>query len=179
MRTHVAFAAVDKLARESRQSVYGVLNQLLDDAAGATKAGRDCSSVTSGGGGDGGDAASGVGAGGGWSLARCHLVRDTHVYPDFHGNRSPFADASLKGMVSGLTLDHSPLALARLYLATVQALAYGTRMIIDAMADQGVAVTRMACCGGDTKNALFLRERADATGCAMGTYCTSLVTGCW
>ena len=28
------------------------------------------------------------------------LTRDYHVYPDFHGNRSPIADPTLKGMVS-------------------------------------------------------------------------------
>lgn len=28
-----------------------------------------------------------------------YLAEDYHVYPDFHGNRSPIADASLKGMV--------------------------------------------------------------------------------
>ena len=27
------------------------------------------------------------------------LTSDLHVYPDFHGNRSPLADPSMKGMV--------------------------------------------------------------------------------
>jgi ribulose kinase len=27
------------------------------------------------------------------------LTKDYHVYPDFHGNRSPIADPTLKGMV--------------------------------------------------------------------------------
>ena len=30
------------------------------------------------------------------------LTRDIHVWPDFHGNRSPLADPSLRGMVSWL-----------------------------------------------------------------------------
>ena len=28
-----------------------------------------------------------------------HLTKDLHVWPDFHGNRSPLADPTLKGMV--------------------------------------------------------------------------------
>lgn len=28
-----------------------------------------------------------------------YLTKDIHVWPDFHGNRSPLADPSLKGMV--------------------------------------------------------------------------------
>lgn len=27
------------------------------------------------------------------------LTKDLHVWPDFHGNRSPIADSTLKGMV--------------------------------------------------------------------------------
>ncbi|MBA0864545.1 hypothetical protein Goshw_004110 [Gossypium schwendimanii] len=59
------------------------------------------------------------------------LTEDTHVLPDFHGNRSPIADPKAKGVVFGLTLDPSEQQLARLYLAAVQAIAYGTRHIVE------------------------------------------------
>lgn len=32
-----------------------------------------------------------------------HLARALHVWPDFHGNRSPLADSNLKGMVRDQT----------------------------------------------------------------------------
>lgn len=30
----------------------------------------------------------------------CFLTKELHVWPDFHGNRSPIADPNLRGMVS-------------------------------------------------------------------------------
>lgn len=50
------------------------------------------------------------------------LTGDLHVWPDFHGNRSPLADPNLKGMISGLSLSSDEENLALLYLATLQAL---------------------------------------------------------
>jgi ribulose kinase len=95
------------------------------------------------------------------------LAKDLHVLPDHHGNRSPRADPTLRGMVSGLSLDDSVDALALLYLATVQALAHGTRHVLDALRAQGYGTTMLLACGGDTKNPLFLREHADVTGCRI------------
>ncbi|EFH11345.1 FGGY-family carbohydrate kinase [Pseudoroseomonas cervicalis] len=95
------------------------------------------------------------------------LTEGLHVMPDFHGNRSPRADASLRGMVSGLRLAAGEEDLALLYLATVQAVAYGTRHIIEAMNAQGYAIDTVMACGGGTKNPVFLREHADATGCQL------------
>src|SRR6478609_3118773 len=60
------------------------------------------------------------------------VTGELHVLPDHHGNRSPRADPSLRGMVSGLGLATDLGALARLYLATIQGIAYGTRHIIEA-----------------------------------------------
>jgi FGGY-family pentulose kinase len=91
------------------------------------------------------------------------LTRELHVQPDFHGNRSPRADPTLRGMISGLTLDASVDALALLYLSTIQAIAHGTRHVIDAMNASGYRIDTMVACGGDTKNPVFVREHADAT----------------
>lgn len=95
------------------------------------------------------------------------LTRELHVMPDFHGNRSPRADPSLRGMVSGLKLSDSVDMLALIYLATVQAIAHGTRHIVDAMNASGYRVDTLVACGGDTKNPLFLREHADASRCRV------------
>ncbi|MCI0756952.1 FGGY-family carbohydrate kinase [Teichococcus vastitatis] len=95
------------------------------------------------------------------------LTDALHVMPDFHGNRSPRADASLRGMVSGLRLSATADDLAVLYLATVQAVAYGTRHIIETLNEQGYRIDTVLACGGGTKNPVFLREHADATGCRI------------
>jgi FGGY-family pentulose kinase len=93
------------------------------------------------------------------------LTRDLHVLPYFHGNRSPRADPTLAGVVAGFRLSDTLDDLARLYLATIQAIAYGTRHIIDVMNDAGFAIDTVLACGGGTKNPVFLREHADITGC--------------
>ena len=92
------------------------------------------------------------------------LTRDLHVLPDHHGNRSPRADPSLRGMVSGLKLSASVDTLALEYLATIQAIAHGTRHIIDTMNAHGYRISTVIATGGDSKNPIFLREHADATG---------------
>jgi ribulose kinase len=95
------------------------------------------------------------------------LTRGLHVLPDHHGNRSPRADPSLRGMVSGLKLSDSIDQLALLYLATIQAIALGTRHILAAMNAEGYRVQTLFASGGDTKNPVFVREHADATGCQV------------
>ena len=94
-------------------------------------------------------------------------ARALHVLPDHHGNRSPRADPSLRGMISGLELGDGVDSLALLYLATIQAIAHGTRHILDTMNANGYRIDTMMACGGDTKNPIFLREHADATGCRI------------
>lgn len=95
------------------------------------------------------------------------LARDRHVQPDFHGNRSPLAEPWRKGAISGLTLAHDLDDLALDYLATQQALAYGTRHIIEALRTNGVHVDTLVVSGGLARNQLYLREHADATGCCV------------
>lgn len=95
------------------------------------------------------------------------LVRDLHVLPYFHGNRSPRADPSLRGVVSGLKLSDSVDQLALLYLSTIHAIAHGTRHIIGAMNAQGYRIDTLLACGGDTKNPKFVQAHADITGCRV------------
>ncbi|TNN81491.1 FGGY carbohydrate kinase domain-containing protein [Liparis tanakae] len=83
------------------------------------------------------------------------LGSSLHVWPDFHGNRSPLADPTLRGM----TLDD----LALLYLATIQSLALGTLQILEAMKEAGHDIRTLFLCGGLSKNALFVQIHANAT----------------
>ncbi|KAA8587392.1 hypothetical protein FQN60_016254 [Etheostoma spectabile] len=92
------------------------------------------------------------------------LASSLHVWPDFHGNRSPLADPTLKGMVIGLPLSQTLDDLALLYLATVQALALGTLHILEAMKEAGHDIRTLFLCGGLSKNALFVQIHANATG---------------
>ncbi|XP_021276646.1 FGGY carbohydrate kinase domain-containing protein isoform X2 [Herrania umbratica] len=95
------------------------------------------------------------------------LTEDIHVLPDFHGNRSPIADPKAKGVVCGLTLDTSEKQLARLYLATMQGIAYGTRHIVEHCNANGHKIDTLLACGGLSKNALFIQEHADIIGCPI------------
>jgi ribulose kinase len=70
-------------------------------------------------------------------------------------------------MISGLKLSGSLDQLALQYLATVQAIAHGTRHIVDRMNGAGYQIDTLVACGGDTKNPVFLREHADVTGCRI------------
>lgn len=93
-----------------------------------------------------------------------YLTRHLHTL-DFHlGNRSPFADPHARGVVEGLSLDRSLDQDARLYLSAVQAVAYGTRAVIDAMNAAGFSIGAVLATGGGTKNPLWLQQHADALG---------------
>lgn len=90
-----------------------------------------------------------------------------HMLPDHHGNRSPRADPSARGMVSGLTLNGTIEEVSLWYGATLQAIAYGTRHIVEAMNAKGYSISQIYMCGGHLKNDLFIQEHADVTGCDM------------
>jgi FGGY-family pentulose kinase len=95
------------------------------------------------------------------------LTEDFHLYPDFHGNRSPRANPNLRGMISGLQLSATIDDLALLYLAAIQAIAYQVRHIVEEMNRQGYRISKIFACGGGLKNDVFLREHVDITGCDL------------
>lgn len=95
------------------------------------------------------------------------ITRDLHILPYFLGNRSPKADAHARAVIEGVSLDESITSQALRYYATVQAVAYGTRDIIQEMNRAGYRIERMFVTGGGTKNPVWLQEHADITGCTI------------
>jgi FGGY-family pentulose kinase len=95
------------------------------------------------------------------------LTKELHVLPDFHGNRSPRANPDAKGMISGLTLSNSEDELALLYFATIQAIGYGAKHIIETLNEHDSAINTIFICGGGANNPLLLQEHADITGCPI------------
>jgi len=136
--SHPASAGLRAEARHSNRTIYEVLNARLETLARARH-----------------------------TRHPAELTRDLHVQPDFYGNRSPRADPTLRGVISGLTLSATADDLTLQYLATIQAVAYGTRHIIDEMNGHGYAIDTVFATGGGTKNPVFLREHADITGCRI------------
>ncbi len=90
-----------------------------------------------------------------------------HVLPDFHGNRSPFADPHARGVVSGLMLDASFDATCRLYWRTCVAIALGIRHVLEHMNAHGYRIDTLHVTGGHTRNPLLMELYADATGCTV------------
>jgi FGGY-family pentulose kinase len=96
-----------------------------------------------------------------------YLTKDIHTLPYFLGNRSPIADPSLRGVMTGLTMDISIENLALHYYSTVQAIAYGTKHIIDEMNKGTFDIKEIYITGGGTKNPLLLQAYANVTGCKI------------
>jgi ribulose kinase len=92
------------------------------------------------------------------------ITAKLHIYPDFHGNRSPLANPNLKGMISGLELNQTKLEdLLTLYLSAIQSVCYGTKHIIEEMNKNGHNIKLIFLCGGLSKNEIFVQELANIT----------------
>ena len=92
------------------------------------------------------------------------------MLPYFHGNRSPRANPTLTGILTGLKLSRTPEDMALHYLATIQAIALGTRHIIETMNHSGYSIDTIMASGGGTKNPIF-RAGASLTPSAAPCCC--------
>ena len=80
----------------------------------------------------------------------------------WNGQRSPYVDDRLKGMMLGLTIRTTP---AQQYRALMEATAYGTRLILETFEKGGVEIRDVTACGGiSQKNPLMLQIYADVLG---------------
>ncbi|MET8231438.1 ribulokinase [Micromonospora sp. NPDC005298] len=78
----------------------------------------------------------------------------------WNGNRSLLVNHDLSGMIVGMTLATRP---QDVYRALLESTAFGTRMIIEAFVEAGVAVNDLVIAGGLTNNALLMQIYADVT----------------
>jgi L-ribulokinase len=82
-----------------------------------------------------------------------------------NGNRTILVDPRLTGLIVGQTLHTTR---AEIYRALIEATAFGARAIVDRLAERGVGIARVICCGGIAeKNDLFMQIYADVLGQPM------------
>ena len=116
------------------------------------------------------------------------LADGIHILPDVNGNRSPFADPNMRGVISGLTMDQSFDSVCKLYWRAAVSLALGLRQIIEHMRAQGPTIRVLHVTGGHVRSDLLLQLYADVTGCdiqiaaegeavLLGTAALAAVTG--
>ncbi len=80
----------------------------------------------------------------------------------WNGNRSVLVDVDLTGLLIGATLATKP---EEIYRALIEATAYGTRVIIEAFEEHGVAVNELVAAGGlPERNELLMQIYADVAG---------------
>ncbi|WP_426979349.1 FGGY-family carbohydrate kinase [Pseudarthrobacter sp. O4] len=88
------------------------------------------------------------------------------MLPYFAGERTPVADPNARGLVAGLTLDHTR---GDLYRATLEATAFGVRHNVEALAGMGGVVRRTISVGGGTQGGLWTQIVSDVTGLEQQT----------
>ncbi|MFU1792515.1 FGGY-family carbohydrate kinase [Paenibacillus azoreducens] len=78
--------------------------------------------------------------------------------PYFSGERTPVHDAFAKGMIFGLSLNHTT---ADLYRSLVEGISYSIRHNFEAMNQLGVSINRVVAVGGGVKSPLWLQSVSD------------------
>jgi L-ribulokinase len=82
--------------------------------------------------------------------------------PWWNGNRSILADADLSGVILGLNLRTSPVDT---YRALLEAIAFGTKRIMDNFEEHGLPLSEIAAVGGiPARSPLLMQVLADTTG---------------
>ncbi|MBW9094852.1 sugar kinase [Microbacterium jejuense] len=88
-------------------------------------------------------------------------ARGLVLLPYFAGERTPIQDPDARGVIAGLTLDHTR---GDLYRAALEATALGVRHNVETMRAAGADIRRIVAVGGGTQGDLWLQIVSDATG---------------
>lgn len=81
--------------------------------------------------------------------------------PYFAGERTPISDPDARGVIAGLTLSTTR---GQLYRALLESTAYGTRHLLEAMAEVGAKGSRYVAVGGGTKGGIWTQIMSDVCG---------------
>jgi len=92
---------------------------------------------------------------------RTGVVEDVYVVPAFAGLGAPYWDPDARGAILGLTRGSSS---DDIVTATLQSVAFQTRDLIDAMAEDGIRPSVIRVDGGMVANDWFLQFLADILG---------------
>ncbi|KAH6608106.1 hypothetical protein Trco_004419 [Trichoderma cornu-damae] len=94
-----------------------------------------------------------------------YLGRHHFFYGDLWGNRSPIADADMKGSMVGLDSDKSTDNMALWYYATMEFIAMQTRQIVEQMNKAGHEISSIFMSGSQCQNPILMNLLA--TTCNM------------
>jgi L-ribulokinase len=92
----------------------------------------------------------------------------------WNGCRTPLVDSELSGAVLGLTLATRP---EDVYRALVESTAFGARLIVDLLVEQGIEVDHVVASGGLTNNRMLMQIYADIIGKEISTVGTDQASG--
>lgn len=79
----------------------------------------------------------------------------------FQGNRHPYLDTRVRGMIYGLSLKHTK---ADIYRCLLEGIAYGTGNLLQQYRQAGVEVKEVNISGGTTNSDVFMQIMADVNG---------------
>ena len=83
------------------------------------------------------------------------------VILDFwQGNRTPYTDYMVRGLIAGLTLKHGS---GHLFRAIMEGIAYGTENILQTFANNGYEIDSIHMCGGAVKSPLYVQIHSDVS----------------
>ncbi|KAF2280186.1 Pentulose kinase [Westerdykella ornata] len=133
IETHPAFHEAQALAETQNTNIYEYLNNHLREMAQS----QDAPHVS-------------------W------LGRHFFFYGDLFGNRSPIADANMRGSVIGLSSDKSIDSLALHYYGTMEFIALQTRQIVSAMNKAGHVLSSIFMSGSQCQNSILMELIAAA-----------------
>ena len=88
------------------------------------------------------------------------------VLPYFAGERTPLNDPNARGVIAGLTLQHTR---GHIYRAMLEGIGYSITQHLDILKENGVPLRNVWVAGGGTKNPLWMQIIADISGQTLQT----------